>query len=158
MILFFLFLSLFSPETVYATHEADHRYTVSGYVRDEAGKPIPNLSVALEHKGGEKKIAVTDRRGHYETLFHLHSDNAGDEMIVTAGSEIKKIKVAFDPEDRFTDRRGGVDFGAPGKPESDWIYWTGGAGLLVGVGVYFGFFRKKRKREKKKEPHRKKKK
>lgn len=155
--IFFLLFFLASPGSVSATHEADHRYTVSGYVRDAAGTPLSGLNITLEHKGGEKKIRVTDRRGYYEVLFHLHDDNAGDEVIVAVGNETKKLTVAFDPEDRFTDRRGQVDFGAPGKDsENSWIYWTGGM-LFVGAVIYLGFFRKKKKGTHKKDQARKKK-
>lgn len=133
------------PDTIFATHEPDHRYFVSGYVRDESGNPREKVSVSLEHKGGEKQKATTDRRGYYETLFHLHNENLGDEIIVKVGEEVKKVTVAFDPGDHFSERRGTVDFGAPGKPSSDWMYWTGGVTLLIGVVVYFGLFRKKRK-------------
>ncbi|MFQ5780698.1 MAG: carboxypeptidase-like regulatory domain-containing protein [Nitrospiria bacterium] len=134
------------PKTLLATHEADHRFTVSGYVRDETGSPLSGAVVLLEHKGGVKKNAKTDRRGYYEALFHLHNDNLGDEILITVGDVVKKVAVAFDPDDRFSDRGGRIDFGAAAKGgDYAWVYWTGGVGLILGTIVYVGFFRKKKK-------------
>jgi hypothetical protein len=146
---FFLFIFLFFsllPESVFATHEVDHRYVVSGYVRDAAGNPLKDEKVILEHKGGEKKTAATDRRGYYEVLFHFHDENAGDEILITAAGETKKLTADYDPKDHVTFRTGEINFGAPGKAENTWIYWTGGAGLLIGAIFFFNYFQKKRKK------------
>lgn len=160
LVIFFIlifFLAPFSPKPAFATHEVNHRYVVTGYVRDASGNPLPGLNIVLEHKGGEKKSATTDRGGYYEVLFHLHDENAGDEILVTAGSETKKLVVAFDPKDHVTYRTGRVDFGAPGKGDNAWIYWTGGAGLFIGAMFYLNRVRKQRKRARKKELRHKKK-
>lgn len=157
--IFFIFIFLilsFSSENVFATHEVNHRFVISGYVRDAAGNPISGTEVILEHKGGEKKVASTNRRGYYEVLFHIHDENAGDGISVTAAGETKKITAAYDPKDHVTYRTAEVNFGAPGKAEYSWIYWTGGAGLLVGAVFYFNYFKKKRKRAQKKELRKKK--
>ncbi|MBI3804588.1 MAG: carboxypeptidase regulatory-like domain-containing protein [Nitrospirae bacterium] len=147
MILFIFVLSLLgiSPNPAFATHEADHRYVVSGYVRDAEGNALKGVDVLLEHKGGEKQKTTTNGFGYYEALFHLHDDNLGDEIIVTVGSEVKKAPVTFTPGDRVTHRGATIDFGAPGKESPyAWIYWTGGSAFLIAI-VYFGFFRKKKK-------------
>lgn len=157
--IFFLFIFLFlsfSPGNVFATHEVNHRFVISGYVRDAGGNPISGTEVILEHKGGEKKVAATNRSGYYEVLFHIHDENAGDEISVTAAGETKKIKAAYKPEDHVTFRTAEVNFGAPGKPEYSWLYWTGGAGLLIGAVYYLNYFKKKRKRAEKKELRKKK--
>lgn len=154
-LIFILSLITISPQPAFATHEADHRYIVSGYVRDAEGNALKGVDVLLEHKGGQKEKVTTNGFGYYETLFHLHDDNLGDEITVTAGSEVKTIKVAFTPGDKVTHRGATVDFGAPGKAAPyAWIYWTGGFGLLIVI-VYLGLFKKKKK---KKETPRKKKK
>lgn len=147
----FLLIVLFIPtEIAFAVHEADHRYTISGYIRDEGGNPMPRINVILEHKDGQTKKTTTNRRGYYEALFHLHNENLRDEIIVKAGDEVKKITVAFDPKDRRSERVGRVDFGAPGKgleqeeySEYGWIYWT--AAALLAVSAYLVFFRKKKR-------------
>lgn len=140
-----LFVLLGFFETAFATHEADHRYVLSGYVRDTNGVPIPAATVLLEHKGGEKKSVKTNDQGYYEVLFHLHNNNLGDEIILKFGETTKKHKVKFDPDDQFTNRGGEIDFGAPGKDEAKiWIYLTGGTIGLFGFLLYLGFFRKKK--------------
>jgi len=145
--LFFIFISLFIlPHAAFAEHEADHRYFVSGFVRDAEGKPQQDVVVSVEHKGGQKKRATTNRRGYYEVMFHLHNENLGDEIVVAAADEIKKHTMKFDPGDHVSERRREVDFGAPGKESPyDWVYWIGGVGLLIGVAVGLRFFRKKKK-------------
>lgn len=156
--LIFIFVSIFVfPHAALAEHEADHRYFVSGFVRDDAGNPKQDVAVSVEHKGGQKKTATTNRRGYYEVMFHLHDDNVGDQIVVTAGNDVKRITMAFDPGDHFSERRGEVNFGAPGKESPyEWIYWTGGVVLVAGVAVGLRSLRKKKKV--KKEPSRKKKK
>ncbi|MGB3941968.1 MAG: carboxypeptidase-like regulatory domain-containing protein [Candidatus Manganitrophaceae bacterium] len=153
-----MILSLFFvlPEVAVATHEADHRYTVSGYVRDAEGNPLKGVDVLLEHKGGQKYKVATNPFGYYEALFHLHDDNLGDQITVTAGSEVKSITLSFTPGDHATPRHGEVDFGAPGKTSPyAWIYWTGGFGFLVGVILCFRYFRLRGKKKKKRESPRK---
>lgn len=147
-----LIVLLIPTEIAFAVHEADHRYTISGYIRDEGGNSMPRINVILEHKDGQTKKATTNRRGYYEVLFHLHNENLGDEIIVKAGDEVKKITVAFDPKDRRSERQGRVDFGAPGKAsepeeysEYNWIYWT--AAALLAISAYLVFFRKKKRQK-----------
>jgi hypothetical protein len=149
-----IILSLFSligfPGDAYATHEADHRFTISGYVRDGSGNPLPDALVLLEHKGGVKKETNAGPRGYYEAMFHLHNNNLGDEILVSVGDTVKKLRVQFDPDDTFTDRRSDpVDFGAPGKElPSDWIYWAGGIGLIICTLASLRFLKKKKPKEK----------
>ncbi len=160
-IIFFLLFFIGLSDRVYATHEADHRFTITGYVRDETGNPISDTPVSLEHKGGVKQETKSDHRGYYEAMFHLHNDNLGDEILVSVGDVVKKVAVQFDPEDAFTDRRSvPVNFGAPGKEiASDWVYWAGGMGLILSAVAYLRFFKKKKpsqKRRKKDKSRRKK--
>ncbi len=128
-----------------ATHEADHRYVITGYVRDSIGVPIPSANLVLEHKGGEKKKVKTNSEGYYEILFHLHNDSLGDQILVSYGETTRKHKVQFDVDDKFTHRGAQIDFGAPGKEGAAvWIYLTIGSVIFLGV-VLLGTFRKKNK-------------
>ena len=131
--------------TLFAMHEADHRYMVSGYVRDEQGNGKPNVAVTVEHKGGQKEQIKSGSSGYYEVVLHLHNDNLGDEIIVAAGAEVKRVTVTFDPKDGHTDRSSRVDFGAKEK-EKPFVYWlaTGGGGLLLCAAIYFALFKKKK--------------
>lgn len=141
-----VFLVLFS-EDVLATHEADHRYVISGFVRDGDGAPIGDATLHLEHKGGEKKQVKTNGSGYYEILFHLHNDNLGDEILVRFGDIEKKIKVQFDPEDSINSRGDSVDFGADARAASIWVYLTGVSLVVMVVVLYIGFGRLKRKKK-----------
>lgn len=145
LFLFVFFLLGFS-ESVVATHEADHRYVISGYVRDEAGAAIENARVHLEHKGGEKKKVNTNGSGYYEILFHLHNDSLGDEIIVRVGEVEKRIKISFDKEDSVTPRGDSVDFGAEAKGADLWQYLTYVSLLIMVLALYIG----KRQLDKKK--------
>lgn len=142
VVLCFLLLFL-SFGSAFAEHEPDHRYLVSGYVRDEVGVPIPNANVALEHKGGEKKKATTNSDGYFEVRFHLHNTNHGDEILVTVGEKSKRHKVEFDPEDGLTFRGGQVDFGAPGKEGAKgWIFLTAASLAVMAFVIYRLLFQK----------------
>jgi len=144
----FFFFSLFGfSESVLATHEADHRYLVSGYVRDGVGVAIEDATVHLEHKGGEKKKVNTNGSGYYEILFHLHNDNLGDEIIVRYKDVEKKIKVFFDTEDAVSTRSDAVDFGADAKETEDWVYLTSVSFFLVFVAFYIAVKKMKKKKK-----------
>lgn len=142
-----LFFLLILPQVAFATHESDHRYVVSGYVRDASGTPLKGTSVELEHKGGEKKKIITGNGGYYEVLFHLHNENLGDEILVKVGETEKKIKVLFDPEDKAAARGDTVDFGASPVNTDTWVYLTGTSLLLLSVVLYFGLIRNTKKKK-----------
>lgn len=130
---FVLVLILF-PTTVWATHETDHRFTVFGYVRDDKGKPIEDTKVmVVDTRVGEGSTAFTDRSGYYEVLLHLHNDNLGDEIKITAQDQSKTIIANFDPSDKRTERKVQVDFGAPpaGNSSSPMTLWIYGAGVVL---------------------------
>ncbi len=140
---FFLTFLFLSSEDVIATHEADHRYLISGYVRDGVGVAIKNATVHLEHKGGEKKKVDTNGSGYYEFMFHLHNDNLGDEIIVRIGDVEKKVKVFFDPEDNASVRGDSVNFGADAQETEVWVFSL----LILFVALYIGFRQTKKKKK-----------
>ena len=131
----------FVPSVVWATHEVDHRFTVVGHVRDEQGQAIEEAKVRVtDVQTGQGATAFTDNTGYYEVLLHLHNENLGDEIRVTALEETKTITATFDPEDRKAHRKVQVDFGAPPSEESSdstalWVY-AAGAALIVSVFLY----------------------
>ncbi len=136
-----LLLFLLVGTTAFATHLPDHRFAVSGYVRDGEGNPREGVVVLLEHKSGQKFRKISGRDGYFEALFHLHDENLGDEIVVTSENETKKVVLAFDPEDRIGTRYGEVYFGS--EPSgSRWVYF-GWVALFMGVVGYFAL-RKKR--------------
>ncbi len=129
-----------------AEHEANHRYLVSGYVRDAAGKPLGNTKVELEHKGGEGKKVTTDNDGYYEARFHLHNQNLGDRIVVVASGVTKKIKVQFDTEDGISFRGSAVNFGAESNDNSPiWTFLTIASLVVLSGTIYFGLIKRKKK-------------
>ena len=45
-------LFIFIPNPAWAEHTPEHRYTISGYVYDNAGKPVPGGVIINDHAGG----------------------------------------------------------------------------------------------------------
>lgn len=121
-----------------ATHEADHRFMVEGYVCGSDGKGISNTDVLVKDtKISYGQVVRTDGDGYYKATFHLHNDNFGDPLLVEARGEQQNLKVDFDPKDLESDRKIRVNFGAgcevSGPP--DWIWWGGGAVVAIAGGV-----------------------
>lgn len=121
-----------------ATHENDHRFTVFGYVRGADGKPVPDAKVIIvDPRLDEGTTAFTDRGGYYEGLLHLHNDDLGDEIIVTALDQRKTIRATFDPNDTKAVRRAQVDFGPAGatasEPVRNWAWIAGGVVFIIAV-------------------------
>jgi len=137
-----LVLMILFPTTAWATHETDHRFTVFGYVRDDKGEPIEDTKVmVVDTRVGEGSTAFTDRSGYYEVLLHLHNDNQGDEIKITALDQFTIITANFDPSDKRTERKVQVDFGAPpaeksSSPATLWIYGAGVVLIMVAL-VYW---------------------
>jgi len=138
----------------WATHDTQHRYTVSGHVRDEQGKALQEVRVVItDTRMNEGGTAFTEENGYYELLLHLHNDNLDDEIVIKAQDKEKRIKASFDPQDRITERRAEVDFGPPAlrSPAAQrWRYYSYGAAavLIVGVLISWSFTRKKAKLQK----------
>ena len=143
-----VFLFFHSP-LLWATHEIDHRFRVYGTLQDEEGKPIADgkvIVVALRNGAGS--TTFTNKDGHYDVILHLHNEDAGDTIEVSALDQKKKVIASFDASDRATERRVKVDFDmrAPQTEEEKplWIYGLG-AVLILGIGVSLGFMKKRKK-------------
>lgn len=143
------------PSGVSATHEADHRFTVEGFVCGADGKGVPNTDVLVKDtKISYGQVVKTDGDGYYKAAFHLHNDNLGDPILIEAGGEQQQQKVTFDPKDLETERRIQVNFGSGcvqqvgGPPR--WVFAGLGA-VAVAVGGLVGakVFRSWRKQEQK---------
>ena len=83
-------VSLSLPSILFATHEADHRFTVEGFVCDKDGKPNAQVEVLVK----DTRVTIgqtvrTDGDGYYKVTLHLHNDNFGDPLLVEAGTEQK---------------------------------------------------------------------
>ncbi len=131
-------LSGLFPLVAYATHEADHRFMVEGYVCGPDGRGLANADVLVKDtKISYGQVVKTDGDGYYKAMFHLHNDNFGDPLLVEANGEQKNLKVEFDQKDLESERKVRVNFGTGCESggSSAWVWWGSG---LVALAV-FGF-------------------
>jgi hypothetical protein len=134
----FALMSVNFPSTSSATHEADHRFMVEGYVCGEGGVGVSNTDVLVKDtRISYGQVVKTDGDGYYKAMFHLHNDNLGDPLLIEARGEQKNLKVEFDPKDLESDRKVRVDFGGgcSAGDSPSWIWWGGGAAILVAGGA-----------------------
>jgi hypothetical protein len=146
------------PLVAWATHEMDHRFTISGYVRDKDGKPVGDVRVQARDIRDQQIDPVTgyaDGSGFYKLVLHLHNQNAGDPIQISVKDErsgvdeVQKIRAEFDPSDRHSERQAKVDFGpqsgkaaggAGGIVEAEdasrlWPYGVGGVLVAAAIGL-----------------------
>jgi hypothetical protein len=138
-----LCVSVAFPSASLATHEADHRFTVEGFVCGTDGKGIANTDVLVKDtKISYGQIVKTDGDGYYRATFHLHNDNLGDPLFIEANGEQQSQKVLFDPKDLESERKVQIHFGTGcvrdvSSPPA-WLWWGlgGTAAVIAGaVGV-----------------------
>lgn len=128
------------PAVVWATHEADHRFTVEGYICGSDGKGVADTEVIVKDtKLSYGQAVKTDGDGYYRAIFHLHDNNLGDPLLVEAKGEQQNHRVQFDPEDRESERKILVNFGSGCDTSSPppWLWWGVGA-LAAAVGGAVG--------------------
>ncbi|MBI4400702.1 MAG: carboxypeptidase regulatory-like domain-containing protein [Nitrospirae bacterium] len=127
-------LAYFTP-TALAMHEVDHRFTVEGHVCGADGQPVPDTQViAKDVRVSVNATGYTNSRGYYKATLHLHNDNRGDPIVVTALNQEQRVTAQFDAKDVHTERHVTVNFGSgcdasAGGP--DWIYYGAGIGLAA---------------------------
>jgi hypothetical protein len=143
------------PSMVSATHEADHRFTVEGFVCGADGKSSPNIDVLVKDtKISYGQIVKTDGDGYYKAAFHLHNDNLGDPLLIEANGQQQQQKISFDPKDLEAERVIQVNFGTGCIRDRNsaplWGYVGVGA-VAAAVGGFIGFkvIRSWRKQEQK---------
>jgi len=145
-----------SPE-VFSTHENDHRFIVEGHITDSDGIGIPNAKVFVRAEVLDTGVtAFSDQAGFYSALLHLHSEDAGTSITVTAFGATEHITAEFDPADKTTARTGMVNIvhtipvvqnTSVGSDTSVYLTW----GIVaLAVGVSFGVFTRKWARRRKK--------
>lgn len=131
-----------SPGAVLATHEADHRFTVEGFVCGADGRGTPKVDVMVKDtKVSYGQVVQTDSEGYYKATFHLHNDNLGDPLLIEAKGEQQNEKVQFDPKDLEAERKIQVNFGSGcvrdvTRPPT-WVYAGLGAGVIA-LGGFIG--------------------
>ena len=131
------------PSIVSATHEADHRFTVEGFVCGADGKSSPNIDVLVKDtKISYGQIVKTNGDGYYKAAFHLHNDNLGDPLLIEANGQQQQQKISFDPKDLEAERVIQVNFGTGCIQDRNsaplWGYLGAGA-VASAVGGFIGF-------------------
>ena len=103
--------SVETPKPIFVKTKVEHGFIVYGYVRDKTGKPVPNLPVKAQplKEGREGHEGKTDREGYYEIFLHIHNEDAGTKIVVSADSVKKEITATYNPEDKVTKRQAAVD-------------------------------------------------
>lgn len=140
--------------TAWAEHEADHRYTVEGFVLDAAENPRSDVKVVVTADEGLLGRTVTDRRGFYQVQLHLHNTDLGKKLTVKAGEQETEIEVMFDPGDRETARVHDLNFIGARTTQSDlgfrgfptWLYVVLGLIIVAVVARSIATAMKKRRK------------
>ena len=134
--------------TVLAEHEVDHRFIVEGFVCGGDGTVVPETEVMVKDtRVSVGKMGYTDSRGHYKVTLHLHNDNQGDPILITAKDQERRITATFDPKDLHTERKVTVNFGSGCVTEesSSWVYYGVGLGAVVAAAVAGATLMRKRR-------------
>ena len=126
-----LVISLFSGHAS-AEHEADHRYTIRGYVLEQSEAPVSDVDVLVRLGDRSVGSARTDGQGYYTVRMHLHDRDIGKKLTVRAGESTTTIRMAATRGDRTESRVHYVNFVAGNAVEGKlggwrfpaWVYVT----------------------------------
>ncbi len=137
-------------QPVLAMHEIDHRFTVDGYVCGPDGRPAPEVRVGVQDtRVSIGTAAYTDSQGYYKAVLHLHNENHGDPIAVTALEQEHRVSADFNPKDVRTERKVRVNFGSgcvAAEEPAGWVYYGLGASLLAAAVLVVTIVRKQRSR------------
>jgi hypothetical protein len=139
--LLFAAIQLLAAPAAWATHEADHRYAVRGYVLDDSQQPVAGASVSIRLAGRSVGFATTDGEGFYSVDMHLHDSDIGKRLVVRAGESQANILMQATPGDHATHRVHHVNFVAGELIEDEfgkgpfpvWVYPVAAAALILFV-------------------------
>lgn len=128
--------ALAAPFAAYAEHEANHRYTLRGYVLDAQRRPVADAPVSVRMGGQLVGSARTDSEGFYSIRAHLHDTDLGRKLTVRAGEHQAEVRMQGTPGDLTTERIHHVNLvgGELVERELDWggvPGWSYAAGGLV---------------------------
>jgi mono/diheme cytochrome c family protein len=100
-----------TPKPVFVKSNVSHGFIVYGYVRDKNGNPIPDLTVEAKplKPGREAHAGKTNKEGYYEIFLHIHNEDVGTRIEVTAKNAKKEVVANYNPEDKVTKRQTAVD-------------------------------------------------
>lgn len=86
-----------------AEHEADHRYSIRGYVLDAAEKPVVGERVSAK-VAGKSGSTRTDEDGFYTLNLHLHDAHIGSDIELRAGDSIARMRMQAERGDQYEER------------------------------------------------------
>jgi len=100
-----------TPKPVFVKSNVSHGFIVYGYVKDKSGKPLPGVTVLAKplKPGREAHEATTNAEGYYEIFLHIHNEDVGTKIEVSAKDAKKEITANYNPEDKVTKRQTAVD-------------------------------------------------
>ena len=134
----------------HALHEIDHRFTISGYIRDDAGEAQSGQHVVVKDatEGSTLGKTTSGPTGFYSIRLHLHNTDLGRALEVSTGTRTQKLQVKFDPDNVKDERTVDIHFGAEGVAvpwwESPAILTVSGAVIVSGAVYLFVTQRRKR--------------
>ena len=105
-----------TPRPVFVRSNVEHGFTVFGYVRDVSGTGVAGIEVRAmpRVKGGHAASGRTNDSGYYELFLHMHNENAGATVDVSARGVTKAFVADYDPGDKTTRRQQSVDLTVAG--------------------------------------------
>ena len=100
-----------TPKPIFVKSNVSHGFIVYGYVRDKNGNPVPDVTVVAKplKEGRETHEGKTSKEGYYEIFLHIHNEDVGTKIEVTAKGVKKEITANYNPEDKVTKRQAAVD-------------------------------------------------
>ncbi len=106
-----------TPRPVFVRSNVEHGFTVFGYVRDPSGTGMAGVAVRAMPvvKGGHAASGKTNDSGYYEIFLHMHNENVGATVAVSASGVTKEFVANYDPGDTTTRRQQSVDLTVAGK-------------------------------------------
>jgi len=153
-----LFLLITFPQVALSEHEADHRYTLLGYVLDAKKNAIQNTDVKVLLDGKLIAQKSTDSQGFYKAKLHLHDPDYGKKLEIVTASGKGTVKIIFNLGDKETERLHYINFingelsegemSASGVPQ--WVYFAAGGFLVLIIVIVMGTKSKSIKSKKKK--------
>jgi len=147
--LFVVCLFLISSSPVQAEHTPEHRFTISGYVYDNAGKPVPGTVVIKDDANSVLGTTEAGGSGYFNIQLHLHDTDAGKKLLIESEAGKKELIAKFNPSDKTTERTAEVNFGV--VPPSSGLRSNGvflfGIAAVIAVGTFYLVVIKRKKRK-----------
>ena len=122
-----------------ASHEANHRYTIRGYILDSPDRPLAAIPISVRVGARRLGGGRTDSRGFYSVELHIHDSDIGRDLELRAGDRRANIRMKAQRGDRTSARLHYANFIGDRFTEEKfrrwyvpvWGYGAAGAGLLV---------------------------